>query len=1034
MSTGRAAIAATLVSDLVGPANGEEEVLDRRPSEVYIAGAVYPVGFRGSDNQPDDQSDPMQQSTKFFPSAIGLTVLAPRSAVLDFTASFASYVESSGGMWKRSGHVVELRVDLSDRVETEEDCRIAEGAVHAELTVTRRDIGSPNLVLVTAMLVNRHLAEGTRGDRHILFQAGISVCASKAMEQISNGEDLGIPGDDPIHLGDEEEDLSFLYRDSEPIAHGHGVSVNWSEDRHRVWTVVVPHALVHSLRADPPNLSGLDLGIPRLVGANRHETIKRLIDRYAAWTDELSIRVSGAKVDSRHQRAIQRLINRNQDCLQRLRAGLETLQKDSRLAEAWDLALASMEAQFQRPSIRPRGVPEEPRLRPFQVAYALLVLPGLGSEGAENPSRDIVDLLWFPTGGGKTEAYLFVVLIEAFSRRLTNPNDTGCVALSRYTYRMLAFDQFARAAAAICAAELVRGRSLMRLGSTPFSVGLWIGSSQTPNRVRDIDTAYRDQPHWRDRWLSGQPSFPIVECPWCGTSLKFTSDYLYADPDNAGFIIRCPNARSCPFADHDRSGLPISVVDEHIYRTLPTLVVATTDKLAQLPVWSDEEGPALLRGRGAAGPVSILVFDELHLLSGPLGTLASLYEIAVDAIVSGKSSGRVRPKILASTATIRTAGEQAKGLLGRELATFPPSGDSPDDSFWAVRDDREETARLYIGAMTSGSTWQALYVYAQTSIFRSVAKLPEDQRNPYWTSVVYAGTLRDHGRAVGLIANDVRSRISQLDVAGGREIRLIEELRGDRVGSRLPQILAMLKRDYSSAGNEALDAVVTTNLIQVGVDVSRLGLMVMLGQPKGTAEYIQASSRVGRTIDSAGLVVTLFQHTRPRDRSHYELFRSYHSALYRSVEPISVTPLAAPALERSIRAVFAATARHSGLESSNADAKEIGLNRVWLEEVARRVAAAASARDDGMYSHSILDTLLSRLVEGWHERATASKALLWSDRAGSLPHVPMLLAPRLAVKGSAEWPFDYSLRNVEGSVSVPIGLHRDRVEEGGHGA
>jgi hypothetical protein len=326
--------------------------------------------------------------------------------------------------------------------------------------------------------------------------------------------------------------------------------------------------------------------------------------------------------------------------------------------------------------------------------------------------------------------------------------------------------------------------------------------------------------------------------------------------------------------------------------------------------------------------------------------------------------------------------------------------------------------------MTSGSTWQALYVYAQTSIFRSVFSLPAEQRNPYWTSIVYAGTLRDHGRAVGLIANDVRSRISQFNDIEPREIREIEELRGDRIGSRLPQVLASLKRDYTEVDNDALDAVVTTNLIQVGVDVPRLGLMIMLGQPKGTAEYIQASSRVGRTAESSGLVFTLFQHTRPRDRSHYELFKSYHEALYRSVEPISVTPLAEPALERSMRAVFAAVARHAIGSNPDADAKEVGGDLDWLTSASEQVYAAAIRRDDGLASIGHVAVLLAQLVESWHARSQSSKGLLWSDRARNLPQMEMLLAPRLPPLGGSSWPFDYSLRNVESSVSIPIGGSR----------
>jgi hypothetical protein len=876
-------------------------------------------------------------------------------------------------------------------------------------------------LLLTAMLVNRHQSGEKSDDSKILFQSEVVIAVSDALEPL-NGEGDGPPAGGEGHfLEDEDEDLAFIYRESEPLAHGHGISVDWSEDRKRVWTLAVPMSLVHGLRSDPGRFKGMDLTIESLTGLKKAATLEGIVSAYADWVNELSGRVTAAFKGSRHEGAAQRVFERQSACVARITQGCNLVTSDPEVEAAWSFALRSMAAQFERPASKMASPGDAPSLRPFQVAYALLVLPGLGERGAADASREIVDLLWFPTGGGKTEAYLLVVLLEAFLRRIQHPDDNGCVALSRYTYRMLALDQFSRASSAVCAAELVRRGSAEILGSEPFRVGLWIGMSQTPNNLRDVDSAYKDDLPWRQRWMASDPSFPLVACPWCGTTLKFSTDYLAVNPDNNEFVLWCPNENVCSFSDQKGTGLPIAVIDEHIYSSLPTIIVATADKLAQLPVWSAHEGPRLLRGHGTAKPISLLIFDELHLLSGPLGTLASLYEIAVEAIISSEGQSTPRPKIIASTATIRTAGNQATGLLGRKLETFPAAGDSPDDSFWAIRDDRPETARLYLGAMTSGSTWQALYVYAQTSIFRSVTSLPPEQRNPYWTSVVYAGTLRDHGRAVGLLANDVRNRLTEFDDAETREIEQIEELRGDRVGSQLPQILARLKVDYRERDNVALDAVVTTNLIQVGVDVQRLGLMVLLGQPKGTAEYIQATSRVGRSAASSGLIFTLFQHTRPRDRSHYELFKSYHEALYRSVEPISVTPLAEPALERCIRAVFAAVARHGGpADLIDVDAKTVGAQRAWLERAAERVRGALMARDDGLLVSEQLDSLLGRLVDGWHARAMKNEPLLWADRASNLPHFPLLLAPRFPPKTGPEWPYDFSLRNVEASVKIPI--------------
>jgi hypothetical protein len=316
---------------------------------------------------------------------------------------------------------------------------------------------------------------------------------------------------DHEHLGEEEEDRLFLYRDSEPLAHGHGIAVDWSDDRKRVWTDTIPRSLVHGLRSDPAHFADLDLSLEALAGPKRDDLVEALTDRYAAWVGSLAGKIERAEQVGRFGRAASRVTTRQSSCLERLRSGQLRLAEDPLMQRAWTYALQAMKLQFERPAIlsdRPRG---RASLRPFQVAYLLLVLPGLGVDGASHPSREIVDLLWFPTGGGKTEAYLLVILVEAFLRRLQDPEDNGSVALSRYTYRMLAFDQFSRAAASICAAELVRAEASAELGKRRFSAGLWIGSSQTPNKLASIDESYdKREPTWRTRWIKADPSFPLV--------------------------------------------------------------------------------------------------------------------------------------------------------------------------------------------------------------------------------------------------------------------------------------------------------------------------------------------------------------------------------------------------------------------------------------------------------------------------------------------------------------------------------------------
>jgi hypothetical protein len=851
-------------------------------------------------------------------------------------------------------------------------------------------------------------------------------------------------------LGEEEEDLRFLYRSSTSLAHGHGIAVNWDTSHTKLWTEVIPTALVHSLRADGEAFANAPLSLDQLTeGPSRSKALNEIVAGYEEWVKALSRRLEHVPSSDRSGPASARILARQRECLERMRNGVQRLSADPVTSEAWSLAVRAMREMFdQRGRLEHRlqndagAEIQIARFRAFQIGFALIVLPGLGDPLAADASRELVDLLWFPTGGGKTEAYLFISLVEIFSRRLRNPREQATVVLSRYTYRMLAFDQFARAAAAMCAAEIVRlGHPKLRLGN-PIRVGLWIGDNQTPNHLKDIDTAVPNQRRaWRDRWSDRSESgdgiaFPVIACPWCHTELEFGRSTLRVSEVDADMRVYCPSS-ACAFSlENSLTGLPIAVVDEHLYAAYPAMVIATVDKLAMIATWGTSSGPNLLAGSGPGSQgISLLVFDELHLLNGPLGTLAALNEIAVEAIIRAAAPGHRRPKVIASTATIRTADSQVKSLLGRELSTFPVSGDDPDDSYWATRDQRPETARLYCGTITSGSTWQALYVYAQASLMEHVLNLPAQSQDAYWTSVVYAQTLREHGRAVGLLVDDVRNRLRQIarseDGIQSRKERLVRsvrELRGDKIGGRLPVELARLairhepeipegKTSAPRMNRIPVDAVVTTNLIQVGVDVSRLGLMIFLGQPKGTAEYIQASSRVGRTPNAPGLILTLFQHTKPRDRSHYETFRSYHQALYRAVEPISITPFAKPALDRSARSALAAMGRHA-IERSfgrSEGAGLLGADDGALEQLVNEFmdAVASRAAENQGEIHSFVDLLLTQ----WKERAARNGTLTWNERTGQIAR---LLRQRFDESSPEAWPYDTSLRSVEPEIAVKI--------------
>jgi hypothetical protein len=441
---------------------------------------------------------------------------------------------------------------------------------------------------------------------------------------------------------------------------------------------------------------------------------------------------------------------------------------------------------------------------------------------------------------------------------------------------------------------------------------------------------------------------PLEDCPWCGARFKPESFTLLPDDDGPRELrIVCTNL-DCDFIG-DRT-LPIVAVDEPIYRRLPAFLVATVDKFATLP-WIGASG-ALLGGAdrydshgfyGAAEPKQgkpltaalpppdLVIQDELHLISGPLGTMAGLYETAIDGLcVRGLDEGAAGPKVVASTATVRRAQDQIQALFGRSLTQiFPPPGPDRRDSFFArTVPATAAPARRYVGVAAQGrnpkvvmrKVWLALMGAAERA-YRGAGghDKPKNPADPYMTIVGYFNSLRELGGARRILEEEVRNTVRSYG-----ERRRIGEQRGlfqDRrtfsevveLTSRVPtnQVAEARRRlGETFDKKDRVDCAIATNMISVGLDIPRLGLMGVLGQPKTAAEYIQATSRVGRAEDAPGLVVTLLNIHKPRDRSHYERFRHFHETFYRSVEVGSVTPFAARALDRGFAGALLAFSRH----------------------------------------------------------------------------------------------------------------------------
>lgn len=787
----------------------------------------------------------------------------------------------------------------------------------------------------------------------------------------------------------------------------------------------------------------------------------------------------------------------------RLRAGIDVVAGDPDAAEAFRFANEAMwqqrirsEAAARRPAddadydvdaaVAALDVPANRSWRPFQLAFVLINIPALTDPTHVERSADggLVDLLFFPTGGGKTEAYLgltaFTLAIRRLQGTVAGHDGDGLAVLMRYTLRLLTAQQFQRAAALICACEVLRRRRYTtdsRWGATPFRLGMWVGGSLTPNRGRQAQAVLEDT---RDgKRARGAQPVQLTSCPWCGRGIDPASDARY-DPDRWRTLVFCGDPLGgCAFTElaSGGEGLPVVTVDEELYRLLPALIISTADKWAQLPL----KGPLhLLFGRVSARcerhgyrsadldkvgdreeadshrktralpaaktracnplrPPDLIIQDELHLISGPLGTLVGLYETAIDELASWEVDGvRVRPKVVASTATVRRARQQVHALFWRDLAVFPPPVLDVEDNFFArQRPTTDKPGRRYLGICAMGQRVASVETRVFTTVLAAAQKLYDTYgaaADPWMTLVGYFSSLRELGGAKRLIDDDVKSRLRNAARRGlARRTAVVVRELTSRIGSgEIGGVLDELNTPFDpNAGDGAarpVDVLLATNMISVGVDVSRLGLMVTVGQPKATAEYIQATSRVGRHRDGPGLVLTIYNWARPRDLSHYETFEHYHDTFYRHVEALSVTPFSARALDRGLTAVLVAMVRqqHGPVAAWN---PQTGAHHVPVggHPIIARVAEILAARAEQVTARAETAELVRQSVQArldeWavrQRKAGAGGAILGYDEA---PGAVVALLEKPTLGDWPMWAVPNSLRETEPNVNLIVDVN-----------
>jgi hypothetical protein len=947
---------------------------------------------------------------------------------------------------------------------------------------------------VTLFLSNEQ-EEGRPRDMYWLFQAELAV----------HGRFARRPGQGHVSTLDavsrlEDRTNEMLYRREVEFARGHGISVEWklaegrSDQAVQIYTAAMPRAVVRTVeQCDVPRLTTDMQELAEAADDDLPAKLKPLTEEYATWIAELEARRAAEADLLDYADASTEVVKRAREVLVRMEEGIALLDANADAREAFRFANRAMwqqrirsvwiEARKTEPArqLADVDIPKNRSWRAFQLAFILINLPGLTSlDHADRGAGPYAcaDLLWFPTGGGKTEAYLGLAAYTMAVRRLQKnaggrDGENGVAVLMRYTLRLLTLQQFQRAATLICACEQIRQSDTARWGETPFRLGLWVGRKTTPNRTaQSAEVVEALRSGRRPVFGVGSPhQFPA--CPWCGAVIE-PGQHITVEHYPAGrarTLIYCGDPLGkCEYSRRQApdEGLPLLVVDEEIYRRPPSMLIATVDKFAQMawqgPVqtlfgqvtgWCPRHGfrsPELedTNSHQAAGkyeaiatrphallrPPDLIIQDELHLISGPLGSLVGIYEGAVDQLATWEVDGKkVRPKVIASTATVRRAAAQVAALFNRQVRVFPPPGLEAGANFFSRELPVSEAApgRQYVGVCAPGRRLKPALIRVYVAVLAAGQTLYEkhgDIADPFLTAVGYFSSLRELGGMRRLLDDQVRSLLTQITSRGlkKRTLRLpqaVEELTSRKSATEIPEVLERMKCKFPPPGQQApkppIDVLLATNMLSVGVDVGRLGLMIVAGQPKSTSEYIQATSRVGRA--SPGLVITVANWARPRDLSHFESFTHYHATFYRQVEALSVTPYSTGSIDRALTGVLVSAIRQAAADyNSNDGAQQMQpANAIVQRVLAALPVRAGEAGTGGATLQDFVQAALQQRIDAWRGRAVRMKG---GARLGYRDGRDGVTVGLLEMAGAAAWT-EFTVLNSLRDVEPEAGLTFD---------
>jgi len=892
--------------------------------------------------------------------------------------------------------------------------------------------------------------------------------------EISVKETIFLPYKQLLESNPFDEELNtinFQYREEHSYGIGHGCAVQWDNDINpkELKTTFLPEVDIknysNKFKDDFPERLKEITQLKKLsiwTDLSKNEIVEKLklfVDEYQKWI----VIQKETKANSNYQKSLDTIIENQEKTYNRLIRNIEYLNSSDVAYKSFLIANTAMYIQmlisnneyFGKKEVELNDINNDfdynnisffknhsfnPEYRPFQLAFFLLNIEStIETESEER--NDIVDLLWFPTGGGKTEAYLALTAYTIVSRRLLYKDKSdGVSVIMRYTLRLLTAQQFERATKLILSLDFLR--KLFKVsdnfyfGDNQVSIGMWVGASTTPNYYKGAKSIFdnitkeitklNNNKKKKSQFsnLNKINTFPITSCPWCGCNLISKNTFGYYEQGykatKTSFDTKCIN-NECAFSEE----LPIFYVDDKIYKNPPTLLFATVDKFAMIS--HREEGHRLFNSLdNRKMPPDLIIQDELHLLSGPLGSITGLYESLVELL---STKGKRKPKIITATATTRNTKHQIAMLYGnRELNIFPPMGVTYDDNFFSYVST--DSTRKHIGFLPTGKTALNTQIQLLGNLFLARIKLYKyfkekekltneeivEKESNFWTIVSFYNSLKDVGKIYNKVPAEIMTIIKLLhnrfdlgysyDFNNSGLLYRTKELTSRVESTKIKTLLNELEQPFNLViDNErkfvrnTVDLVLASNMFSVGIDINRLNVMLMNGQPKNIAEYIQASSRVGRK--HKGIVINLLDANRSRDKSYFENYVSFHNAYYKYVEPLSVTPFTEISLDKVLSSLLVCFVRHKQGLYKDEQAKDFNGN---IDELLDFIKARITNEKHLEYALNRLNTLSKK----WVDKAKENNNLTFKNG---------LIKP---ISEIDEWSLMMSMREIDTNSIIKI--------------